>query len=47
MRATGVTEQTYDWWRKEYGDLRVGQAWRVKDVEAENPRMGKAISNLP
>lgn len=45
-RAIGVTEQTYYRWRKEYGGLQVGQARRMKDMEKENVRLRKAISDL-
>jgi len=46
VRAIGVTEQTYYRWRKEYGGLQVGQAKRMKDMEMENRRLRKAISDL-
>ena len=46
VRAIGVTEQTYYRWRKEYGGLQVGQAKRMKDMEKENARLRKAISDL-
>lgn len=34
-RKLGITEQTYDRWRKEYGGLRVDQAKRLKGLEHE------------
>ena len=46
VRAIGVTEQTYYRWRKEYGGLQVGQAKRMKEMEKENSRLRKAISDL-
>lgn len=46
VRAIGVTEQTNYRWRKEYGGLQVGQAKRTKDMEMENRRLRKAISDL-
>jgi transposase-like protein len=46
VRAIGVTEQTYYRWRKEYGGLQVGQAKRMTDMEMENRRLRKAISDL-
>ena len=46
VRAIGVTEQTYYRWRKEYGGLQVGQAKRMKAMEAENRRLRKAVSDL-
>ena len=45
-KAIGVTEQTYCRWRKEYGGLPVNQAKRLKDMEKENARLRKAISDL-
>lgn len=41
-RRIGVTEQTYFRWRKEYGGLKVDQARRMKDLEAENARLRRA-----
>ena len=46
VRSIGVTEQTYYRWRKEYGGLQVGQAKRMKDMEKENQRLRKAVSDL-
>ncbi len=46
VRSVGITEQTYYRWRKEYGGLKVDQAKRLKDLEKENARLRKAVSNL-
>ena len=46
VRAIGITEQSYYRWRKEYGGLQVGQAKRMKEMEAENRRLRKAVSDL-
>ena len=46
VKSVGVTEQTYYRWRKEYGGLQVNQAKRLKDMEKENARLRKAISDL-
>jgi len=45
-RAIGVTEQSYDRWRKEYGGLKVDQARRLKELERENGRLRKAAADL-
>lgn len=45
-RAVGVTEQTYYRWRKEYGGLQVDQAKRMKEMEKENARLRRAVSDL-
>ena len=41
-----VTEHTYYRWRSEYGGLRLDQAKRLKDLEKENARLRKAVSDL-
>ena len=45
-RTLGVSEQSYYRWRKEYGGLKIDQAKRLKDLEKENGRLRKAISDL-
>jgi putative transposase len=45
-RQIGVSEQTYYRWRKEYGGLKVDQAKRLKDLEAENVRLRRAVADL-
>lgn len=45
-RQLGVSEQSYYRWRKEYGGLRVDQAKRLKDLEKENARLRRAVSDL-
>ena len=46
IRAIGVTEVTYYRWRQEYGGLRSDQVRRMKDLEAENSRLRRAVSDL-
>ena len=46
VRAISVTEQTFYRWREEYGGLRVGQAKRMKEIEKENARLRRAVSDL-
>ena len=46
IRSIGVTEVTYDRWRNEYGRLKSDQVKRLKDLETENARLRKAISDL-
>lgn len=46
VRKLEITEQTYYRWRKEYGGLQVGQAKRMKEIEKENARLRRAISDL-
>lgn len=45
-KSLGVSEQSYYRWRREYGGLKVDQAKRLKDLEKENARLRKAISDL-
>ena len=46
VRAIGVTEVTYYRWRKEYGGLMGDQVKRLKELEAENARLRRALSDL-
>ena len=46
VRAIGVTEVTYYRGRQEYGGLRSDQVKRMKDLEAENTRLRRAVSDL-
>jgi transposase-like protein len=45
-RSLGVSEQTYYKWRREYGGLKIDQAKRLKELERENERLKKAVSEL-
>ena len=45
-RRIGVSEQTYYRWRKEYGGMGASQMKRLKELEKENQRLRKAVSNL-
>jgi len=47
VRAIGVTEVTYYRWRQEYGGLKSDQVRKLKDLEAENARLRRAVSDLP
>jgi transposase-like protein len=44
-KQIGVTEQTYYRWRAEYGGMRVDQAKRLKELEAENARLKKIVAD--
>jgi transposase-like protein len=46
VRAIGVTEPTYYRWRSEYGGLKLDQVKRMKQLEAENARLRKAVADL-
>jgi transposase-like protein len=45
-RQIGVSEQSYYRCRKEYGGLRVNQARCLKELEQENARLRRAVSDL-
>ena len=44
--AIGVTEPTYYRWRAEYGGLKLDQVRRLKQLEQENSRLRRAVSDL-
>ena len=46
VRSIGVTEVTYYRWRQEFGGLKIDQIRRLKDLEAENARLRRAVSDL-
>ena len=41
-----VTEATYYRWRQEFGGLKLDQVRRLKELEAENTRLRKAVADL-
>jgi hypothetical protein len=45
-KAIGIHEITYYRWRKELGGMKVSQARRLKELEKENSRLRKAVSDL-
>ena len=45
-RESGITEQTWYRWRKEYGGLQVDQARRLNELEQENTRLKRVVANL-
>lgn len=46
IRQISVTEVTYYRWRNEYGGLKTDQVRRIKELEKENLRLRKAVSDL-
>jgi transposase-like protein len=46
VRSIGVTEVTYYRWRNEYGGLKGNQVKRLKELETENSRLRRAVSDL-
>ena len=43
-KEAGIVEQTYFRWRKEYGGLQVDQAKRLKELEQENSKLKRLVS---
>ena len=46
IRSIGVSEVTYYRWRQEFGGLKTEQVKRLKDLELENSRLRRAVSDL-
>ena len=45
IRSIGVSEVTYYRWRQEFGGLKSDQVKRLKDLETENTRLRRAVSD--
>lgn len=45
-RESGIGEQTYYRWRKQYGGMQVPQAKELKNLKLENARLKKAVAEL-
>jgi transposase-like protein len=45
-RKIGVSDVTYYRWRKEYGGMTIGQAYRLRELEQENSRLKKLVADL-
>jgi putative transposase len=46
VRKIGVSEQTFYRWRKQYGGMSRVQLKRLKELEKENQRLRRAVSDL-
>jgi len=46
VRQIGVTVQTFYRWRKLYGGMGRSQLKRLKELEKENQRLRRAVSDL-
>ena len=46
IRQIGVSEVTFYRWRKEYGGMKADQLKRLKELEKENERLCRAVSDL-
>ena len=45
IRQIGVSDVTYYRWRQEFGGLKISQVKRLKELEAENARLRRAVSD--
>ena len=46
MKTIAVAETTYFRWRAEYGGMKSDQVKRLKELELENQRLRRAVSDL-
>ena len=46
VRQIGVTQQTFYGWRKLYGGMQRSQLARLKEMEKENQRLRRTVSDL-
>src|SRR5436305_14498902 len=46
IRSIGVSEVRYYRWRQEFGGLKSDQVKRLKELETENSRLRRAVSDL-
>jgi transposase len=46
VKTIAVTETTYFRWRAEYGGMKSDQVKRLKELELENMRLRRAVSDL-
>ena len=46
VRELGIAEQTFDSWKRKYGDMNVSEVKRLKQLEAENARLKELVAEL-
>ena len=46
IRVLGISDVSYYCWRREYGGMNTTQVKRLKELEKENQRLRKAVSDL-
>jgi putative transposase len=45
-KETEIAVQTYYRWRKEFGELKLDQAKRLKELERENAKLKRLVAEL-
>lgn len=46
VRKLDIASQTFYRWHREYGDMDITQARKLKDLEKENLRLEKLVDDL-
>ena len=46
IRVLGISDVSYYRWRKEYGGMTTSQVKRLKELEKEDQRLRKTVSDL-
>lgn len=44
MQHLGISLRTYQMWRQRYGEMQVGEAKRLKELERENDRLKQLLA---
>jgi putative transposase len=45
-KEAGFSDKSYYRWRKEYGGLKIDQAKKFKELQAENARLKRLVADL-
>ncbi len=45
LQTLGVSQSTYDRWRKQYGGMKAEEAKRLKELEDENRRLKQLVAD--
>jgi putative transposase len=45
-RKLGISEATYDVWRKRYGQMAIAEIRRLRRLEEENSRLKQLVADL-
>ena len=45
-RKLGISEATYDVWRKRYGQMAIAEIRRLRQLEEENSRLKQLVADL-
>jgi putative transposase len=45
LRALEISEATWNRWRSQYGEMKVSEAKRLRELEAEDARLKRLVAN--